>query len=413
MKQPRESGGPAKDNCEKPSQKSPAELRRSLGCLPKDDIFDDVLWTQKYSPRHSSEVISNSNSVKKLHTWLKKWKSKADCEGRQQQVEMKRDANSNDSWDCGDFQGEARSEEPELEHLCNGILITGPSGVGKTASVYACALELGFKVFEVNASSQRSGRHLLTQLQEATQSHLVESQGNNNTLKPAYLTNYTSSAIKPDPLPGKAVSLKKAVSTTKKRYRQKPNGCNHGRKSNPAAITLANFWKMKCKAESLHLDLPSENAEPQTSAVPPPGTDKLSTLAQNKKIATSLILFEEVDIIFDDDVGFLAAIKTFMATTKRPVIMTTNDPSFRATFGSHLEEIVFKTPTLANVCSYLQLLCLTEKLRADLSDITCLLRLTQGDVRRSLLQLQLWGRSGGGQPTWRAARLQGPVGVYG
>lgn len=30
--------------------------------------------------------------------------------------------------------------------LCNTMLITGPTGVGKTASVYACAQELGFKV---------------------------------------------------------------------------------------------------------------------------------------------------------------------------------------------------------------------------------------------------------------------------
>lgn len=68
----------------------------------------------------------------------------------------------------------------------------------------------------------------------------------------------------------------------------------------------------------------------------------------NKTTATSLILFEEVnclcaacgsgfgvaqsaasllqqvDVVFDDDVGFLAAIKTFMRTTKRPVVLTSN-----------------------------------------------------------------------------------------
>lgn len=44
----------------------------------------------------------------------------------------------------------------------------------------------------------------------------------------------------------------------------------------------------------------------------------------NRKNATSLILFEEVDVIFDEDAGFLNAVKTFMATTKRPVILTTS-----------------------------------------------------------------------------------------
>lgn len=102
---------------------------------------------------------------------------------------------------------------------------------------------------------------------------------------------------------------------------------------------------------------------------------------QSKKTATSLILFEEVDVIFDDDSGFLAAIKTFMTTTKRPVILTTSgkqelegsrtlpvtlcvvfalsalnvwsqfslvcflDPTFSTMFDGNFEEIHFKTPS--------------------------------------------------------------------
>lgn len=44
-------------------------------------------------------------------------------------------------WDCG----EEDSQDGE-DMLCNTMLITGPTGVGKTAAVYACAQELGFKV---------------------------------------------------------------------------------------------------------------------------------------------------------------------------------------------------------------------------------------------------------------------------
>ena len=42
-----------------------------------------------------------------------------------------------------DFKGSSDDEE---YRLCNTVLITGPTGVGKTAAVYACAQELGFKV---------------------------------------------------------------------------------------------------------------------------------------------------------------------------------------------------------------------------------------------------------------------------
>ena len=52
----------------------------------------------------------------------------------------------------------------------------GPNGVGKTATVYALAHEMGFKVLEVNASATRNGRQVLANLREATQSHDVRKQ---------------------------------------------------------------------------------------------------------------------------------------------------------------------------------------------------------------------------------------------
>uniref|UniRef100_A0A3B4BF30 ATPase family AAA domain containing 5a n=1 Tax=Periophthalmus magnuspinnatus TaxID=409849 RepID=A0A3B4BF30_9GOBI len=95
----------------------------------------------------------------------------------------------------------------------------------------------------------------------------------------------------------------------------------------------------------------------------------------SKKTATSLILFEEVDVIFEEDTGFLSAIKTFMTTTKRP----------RLSLNPHL--------------CYLQLLCLAENVRTDLKDISSLLSLNRGDIRRTLLQLQFWTCSGGQHST--------------
>uniref|UniRef100_A0A3B5MXF3 ATPase family AAA domain containing 5a n=1 Tax=Xiphophorus couchianus TaxID=32473 RepID=A0A3B5MXF3_9TELE len=116
-----------------------------------------------------------------------------------------------------------------------------------------------------------------------------------------------------------------------------------------------------------------KNKSPATSS-----PKQKSSEEQSKKTATSLILFEEVDVIFDDDSGFLAAIKTFMSTTKRPVILTTSDPAFSA------------------IGDYLQLLCLAEDTRTHPSDISSLLKLNGCDVRQSLLQLQFWARSAGG-----------------
>lgn len=52
-------------------------------------------------------------------------------------------------WDCGEEDSQC-----EDDSLCNTILITGPTGVGKTATVYACAQELGFKVLKHRTALQ-------------------------------------------------------------------------------------------------------------------------------------------------------------------------------------------------------------------------------------------------------------------
>lgn len=75
-----------------------------------------------------------------------------------------------------------------------------------------------------------------------------------------------------------------------------------------------------CKNSTKVNDLCSRDAN---SPVASTSKERISE-EQSKKVATSLILFEEVDVVFDDDSGFLAAIKTFMTTTKRPVILTTS-----------------------------------------------------------------------------------------
>uniref|UniRef100_A0A3Q2FEL8 ATPase family AAA domain containing 5a n=1 Tax=Cyprinodon variegatus TaxID=28743 RepID=A0A3Q2FEL8_CYPVA len=323
-------------------------------------VKEELLWTDKYQPQHSGDIVDNTPAVRRLYSWLKEWKLRADREERKNQKDKKQEEGK---WDCG--------EEDYLDAddtLCNTMLITGPTGVGKTAAVYACAQELGFKVFEVNASSQRSGRLILSQLKEATQSHQVDSQGV-NAYKPAYFNSYGSTSVN---------SPRRVVSSPRKPP-QSPRGAKKG---GLAPTSLAKFFQVGKQA----------NKEPDKLNQ----TEK-SSEEQSKKMATSLILFEEVDVIFDDDSGFLAAIKTFMSTTKRPVILTTSDPAFSSMFDGNFEEVHFKKPSVLNVGSYLQLLCLAEDTRTHPLDVGALLKLNGCDIRQSLLQLQFWARSAGGR----------------
>ncbi|XP_074870910.1 ATPase family AAA domain-containing protein 5 [Carettochelys insculpta] len=360
-----------------------------------DGEKEDVLWTEKYQPQDSSELIGNSTEIKKLHNWLKEWKKRADWEEKRNQKNEKDDRdNKQDSMDFMDFKDD-KSESEEENTLCNTVLITGPSGVGKTAAVYACAQELGFKIFEVNASCQRSGRQILTQLKEATQSHQVDKQSV-NAHKPCFFNSCSSSKS-----PKKINSPRKSVSPRKPPLSPKGTGL----RQSFSPKTLANYFKLSSKTESNEEIVKCQEknkADTQNSSKEKVDLqNKLSNKEvggeePNRKNATSLILFEEVDIIFDEDSGFLNAIKTFMATAKRPVILTTNDPTFSLMFDGYFEEINFRTPSLVNVACYLQVLCLAENLRMDLKDFATLLNTNNCDIRQSVLYLQFWARSGGG-----------------
>ena len=51
------------------------------------------------------------------------------------------------------------------------MLITGPTGSGKTSAVFACAKQLGYDVIEIHAGQIRNKTKILQMFGEATQSH--------------------------------------------------------------------------------------------------------------------------------------------------------------------------------------------------------------------------------------------------
>ena len=62
-----------------------------------------------------------------------------------------------------------------------------------------------------------------------------------------------------------------------------------------------------------------------------PGKGTLFPGASNvtKLDKTAVILFEDIDIIFEDvDEGFYGAVNSLIATTKRPIILTSSNPNF-------------------------------------------------------------------------------------
>ncbi|VDI05713.1 Hypothetical predicted protein [Mytilus galloprovincialis] len=128
-------------------------------------------------------------------------------------------------------------------------------------------------------------------------------------------------------------------------------------------------------------------------------TTSNQTAATNQGLnlsSTSLILFEDVDIVFEEDKGFWSAIQTFMNSTKIPIVLTTNDVTLSSKFEGRYEQFLFKTPSMKQTTVYLQLICLAESIRTNSEEIMTLVKVLSGDIRRCLLALQYWIESGGG-----------------
>ena len=148
------------------------------------------LWSDVYRPQSREEVIGNKVKVQCLFEWLRTWKNK--CSSRQNasdqlplpattkkrrrkqfsdlkgsESQSSRERSPTPEWVCGDDDflsvrhvrrsrkrvvmsssgSEGEEEEGESgEGVSSVVLLCGGVGCGKTASVYACAAELGCKV---------------------------------------------------------------------------------------------------------------------------------------------------------------------------------------------------------------------------------------------------------------------------
>ena len=187
-------------------------LRTLLPRANKENDGDrDLPWTDAYAPKQSADILANNRmSSQQLKNWLNQWKLRAgeevaaspkknpkkvgkrkriasDCTDSEDAVV---DEKSNSSWNpeeeqviscfyCAIVFAISNSFSLVLfSQLCNCVLLVGPAGCGKTATVYALAEELGYNVLEVNASSRRNGKTVLSHLHEATQSHSLNNNSN-------------------------------------------------------------------------------------------------------------------------------------------------------------------------------------------------------------------------------------------
>lgn len=155
--------------------------------LKKESTQSFDHWSSALAPQKSADVLGNSSAVLGIVSWMQLWKkrlhpsatlgstntlkaagekgngavainvldtSDSDFESPVKQAshsraqKRQRMEESDSDWMAGD------DEEEEEEDLCKVMLVMGPPGSGKTAAVYACAQELGYKVGSIRRRSE-------------------------------------------------------------------------------------------------------------------------------------------------------------------------------------------------------------------------------------------------------------------
>ena len=150
------------------------DLNLSTHNLVSDDQTNTdlhTMWCDKYRPFKTTQVVGNWMQADDLKKWLKAWTNTEEKESYL--------AGSEDNWldglDCDDDEDWEPYMNQEIV-LSNTVLLTGPTACGKTASVCAVALELNYKLIQVNCGIIKTAKDLNDQIGEATRSQKVKQQ---------------------------------------------------------------------------------------------------------------------------------------------------------------------------------------------------------------------------------------------
>lgn len=361
-----------------------AQLRSSLvSSLSAFDRYmcESACWAQKYTPRSAVEVLQYGKEAFLLRDWLEAMKVLSVDTGEvkvkaAKPPKKKRKKNKDDFIVDSDEEADNMDEvsEPEEDwspdrrgvkktvirtgdiaakdskkpgRLSNTVVISGPHGCGKTSTVYAIAKELDFEVFEINSGSRRSGKDILEKIGDMTRNHLVQHDQ----------TETSVAAIDEEEVAEDIKSGKQA--------------------------TMNSFFKPKAA--------PQPAKPPKTVKETPAPIKKESKKTSPKSQKQSLILLDEVDILYEEDKQFWNTVITLIAQSKRPFIMTCNDENLVPLQALSLHGVfrLSAPPTDLAIDRLLMIAaCEGHALRRDA--VSALYEARQRDLRACLMDLNCW-----------------------
>ena len=296
-------------------------------------------WTDLYAPQTASQVLGNETESTYLRDWLQALSigtsdpsaSTTSSSRRTVFREVNR-SKAIDGWIVDDLAlyGDTDEDEPDGEYeefyepplrlgerplsyppledrLAGCMLLSGSTGTGKSAAVYAVAKELGWEVFEVNAGmGKRSGAGLMGWIGDVGKNHLVskgrsevhpitETKMNGVGGIGSFFANGTGSIVK-----------EKTAS----------QGSTH----DPIEVDVSPHTAK----QPVNGDRFKSNGKASNSAAPVQNGHRRG---QSGDYRQSLILIEEADILFNEENTFWPTIISLISESRRPVVITCNGKS--------------------------------------------------------------------------------------
>lgn len=368
-------------------------------------------WTDKYAPKACASVLQQGQEAAVLASWLKSLttsavetalRQTADTSDHHKKKKRRRKQDDlegfvipSDDEELGtleplpDVQSVMRGAHQHEPHtlvrtyphahpsqkghnmIANAVVISGRHGCGKTAMVYAVAKELGYEVFEINSGVRRSGKDVLERVGDMTGNHQVQrrrASGGTEALPMADKPEVT------DLVDSTAEDVASGRQGTMTSFFQKKGG----------PVTKP---QPKVPKRSPKKTLPNTNVQ-QTMAK--------KTSRQQKQ---SLILLEDVDVLFDEDKGFWSTVLTMIVASKRPVVMTCTDESVVPLQAMVLHAVLRLTPPCRTLAAdYMVLMAAREGHLLKRRALENLYKSKNHDLRASINEMQLWCQMGVGDP---------------
>uniref|UniRef100_A0A182IMK0 ATPase AAA-type core domain-containing protein n=1 Tax=Anopheles atroparvus TaxID=41427 RepID=A0A182IMK0_ANOAO len=354
-----QSGGKRKEGNGFKRQPSSASLNESIEIVEPTHHWrnGELLFTEKYKPQNTEQILVNYVPAKMLKRFLAPWQE--DGSGPRRGTNTNGgvmgqlygnyftggDAPHDDEFENSNGSSCSSAFGGGTPEVCNHVVLVGPPGCGKTCNVYAVAKEMHFNVLEINASSRRKGKIILQELLEATQSHQVRQRTERSNSLDGLVARQKLGAVG-----GGGGAIKKGA----------------------GSLLNGGFSCLERR--------------PSFSETNGNGSKKLS-----------LILIEDADIVFEQDDGFLGAINQLVATSKRPIVLTTTNPAcpHMARYMARNNVIRYVAPGIANVAKFLSLLALVERIPIDQHDVGRLYAHNGKDMRKTMNEVQFFIQSGG------------------